>query len=83
MNIVWTTQHCPFCVKAKNLLDTKGIEYETREVDNVNWTIEQLREAVPDARTFPQVILDDKLIGGFDDLDAPFYLKDMAYNAVL
>ncbi len=83
MNILWTTQHCPFCVKAKKLLDAKGIKYETREVDNINWNIEQLHEAVPHARTFPQVILDNKVIGGYDDLDAHFYLKDMARNAVL
>ena len=65
--IVWSKDSCPFCVQAKGLLKQKGIEFEERNVSK-DWTREQLLEAVPDARTLPQIFLDDKLIGGFTEL---------------
>ena len=65
--IVWSKNSCPFCVQAKNLLKLKGIEFEERNI-NEEWTREQLLEAVPTARTLPQIFLDDKLIGGFTEL---------------
>jgi glutaredoxin len=65
--IVWSKDQCPFCVRAKALLDSKGIEYEERNVSK-DWTKEQLLEAVPTARTLPQVFLDEELIGGFNEL---------------
>lgn len=66
--IIWTKTVCPYCVNAKNLLKLKGIEYEERNIEDGEWTKEQLLEAVPGARTVPQVFLDDKLIGTYDDL---------------
>ena len=65
--IVWSKDSCPFCVQAKALLEARGIEYEERNVSK-NWTKEQLLEAVPDARTLPQIFLDDQHIGGFTEL---------------
>jgi glutaredoxin 3 len=69
--IVWSKNMCPFCDQAKNLLKLKGIEFEERNVSK-DWTKEQLLEAVPTARTVPQVFLDDKLIGGFVELKKYF-----------
>jgi glutaredoxin 3 len=54
-------------VQAKALLELRGIEYEERNV-STDWTREQLLEAVPDARTLPQIFLDDQHIVGFTDL---------------
>ena len=65
--IVWSKDQCPYCVQAKNLLQSQGIEYEERNI-NHNYTREQLLEAVPNARTVPQIFIDDKLIGGFTEL---------------
>jgi len=65
--IVWSKENCPFCVQAKALLESKGIEFEERNV-SANWTKEQLLEAVPTARTLPQIFLDDNYIGGFTEL---------------
>lgn len=65
--IVWSKDACPFCDQAKNLLKLKGIEYEERNISR-DWTREQLLEAVPDARTVPQIFLDEQLIGGFTEL---------------
>lgn len=65
--VVWSKDACPFCDQAKNLLKLKGIEYEERNI-NRDWTRDQLLEAVPTARTVPQIFLDDQLIGGFTEL---------------
>jgi glutaredoxin 3 len=65
--VVWSKDSCPFCVQAKALLEARGIEYEERNVSQ-DWTREQLLEAVPTARTLPQIFLDDRHIGGFTDL---------------
>lgn len=65
--IVWSKNQCPFCIQAKALLESKGIEFEERNVSR-DWTKEQLLEAVPTARTLPQIFLDDNYIGGFTEL---------------
>jgi glutaredoxin 3 len=65
--IVWSKNQCPFCVQAKALLESRGIEFEERNVQT-DWTREQLLAAVPTARTLPQIFLDDKLVGGFTEL---------------
>jgi glutaredoxin len=67
--VVWSKDACPFCVQAKALLESRGIEFEERSVSQ-DWTREQLLEAVPTARTLPQIFLDNQYIGGFIDLRA-------------
>jgi glutaredoxin 3 len=71
--IVWSKDQCPFCVQAKALLESKGIEYEERNVSQ-DWTKEQLLEAVPTARTLPQIFLDQEHVGGFNEL-RQYFLK--------
>jgi len=70
--IVWSKDYCPYCDQAKNLLKIKGIEYEERNITQGEWTKEQLLEAVPGARTVPQIFIDGKLIGTFDNLKIYF-----------
>lgn len=65
--VVWSKDNCPNCQQAKNLLAAKGIEYEERNI-NSGWTKEQLLEAVPSAKSVPQIFLDDTYIGGFQEL---------------
>ena len=65
--IVWSKDACPYCEQAKALLTQKGITFEERKI-GAGWTKEQLLEAVPTARTVPQIFLDDQLIGGFTEL---------------
>ena len=65
--IVWSKNSCPFCDQAKNLLKLKGIEFEERNI-STDWTREQLLEAVPNARTVPQIFRDEQLISGFTEL---------------
>ena len=66
-SVVWSKDACPFCVQAKALLESRGIEVEERNVSK-DWTREQLLEAVPNARTLPQIFLDEVHIGGFTEL---------------
>ena len=66
--IVWSKPACGYCVKAKNLLQAKGIEYEERNITE-GWKIQDLLEAAPNAKTMPQIWLDDKYIGGYLELE--------------
>jgi len=67
--VVWSKPACPFCVKAKNLLKNKGIEYEEKNIAE-GYKIEDLMALVPNARTMPQVWLDGEHLGGYDQLEA-------------
>lgn len=67
--IVWSKDHCPYCVQAKTLLEQKGIEYEEKKIGE-GYTKEDLLESVPTARTVPQIFLDGELVGGFTELRA-------------
>jgi glutaredoxin len=65
--IVWSKHNCPFCVRAKHALTEKGLEYEERIIGE-DWSKEQLLEMVPDARSVPQIIIDEKVIGGYTEM---------------
>jgi glutaredoxin len=67
--IVWSKYHCPYCDQAKALLKSRNIEFEERKIGD-GFTKEELLEAVPNARTVPQIFLDGKLIGGFTELQS-------------
>ena len=67
--VVWSKVDCPYCDKAKALLKLKGIEYEERVI-GIKWTKEQLLEAVPTARSVPQIFVDGLHVGGYDQLKA-------------
>ena len=65
--IIWSKYHCPYCDQAKALLTQKGITFEEKKIGD-GYTKEDLLEAVPNARTVPQIFLDGQLIGGFTEL---------------
>ena len=65
--VIWSKYHCPYCDQAKALLTSKGIEFEERKIGD-GYTKEELLEAIPTARTVPQIFLDGELIGGFTEL---------------
>ena len=65
--IVWSKDQCTYCVQAKALLEARGIDYEERNIMQ-DWTRDQLLEAVPTARTLPQIFLDNEYVGGFTEL---------------
>jgi glutaredoxin 3 len=73
---LWSKYNCPYCDQAKALLKNKGIPFEEKKIGD-GYTKEELLEAVPNARTVPQIFLDDKLIGGFQELNE--HLKKVQY----
>ena len=75
--IVWSKNGCPYCDRAKELLDGSGIKYEERNLSNGEWTKAQLLEDVPDARTVPQIFLDGNYIGGYRELCQYYEDHDM------
>jgi glutaredoxin len=64
---VWSKYHCPYCDQAKALLKQRGYIIEEKKIGD-GFTREELLEAVPSARTVPQIFIDEQLIGGFTEL---------------
>jgi glutaredoxin 3 len=65
---LYSTTVCPFCVKAKNLLDQKGVKYTEYKVDSDMEQRKKMLERSNGARTVPQIFINNKHIGGCDDL---------------
>jgi glutaredoxin 3 len=64
--VVYTTEHCPFCVRAKALLDARGIAYTEINLErDPDGRAELVRKT--GMMTFPQVIIDGTLVGGFQE----------------
>jgi glutaredoxin 3 len=67
---IYTQWGCGYCVRAKALLDSKGVDYEEYDVTMGGPRKAEMRERKPDARTVPQVFINGAAIGGSDDLAA-------------
>jgi glutaredoxin 3 len=67
--LIWSKYHCTYCDQAKQLLQQKGIPFEERKIGD-GWTKEELLEAVPTARTVPQIFLNEEYVGGYQELKA-------------
>ena len=65
--IVYSTSWCQPCKFAKRLLDLKGLEYRDIDIEEKGWSREDLFE-ITGGRTVPQIVIDEKPIGGYDDL---------------
>ena len=65
--IIWSKEDCTYCDQSKRLLESRGIDYEERRIGS-GWTVEQLLEAVPGARSVPQIAVDGVYIGGYNQL---------------
>lgn len=65
--IIWTKTDCTFCVEAKKLLLQSDFFLEERNIQT-NWTKEDLLKVVPNARTVPQIFIDNEYVGGYTDL---------------
>jgi glutaredoxin 3 len=65
--IVYSTQYCGYCQRAKQLLDRKKIPYSEIDVTN-DTALREKMEAESGRRTVPQIFIDGKHIGGCDDL---------------
>jgi glutaredoxin 3 len=65
---VYSTGICPFCQKTKQLLQKWNIPYEEVRIDLDRNAQREFIQVTNGARTVPQIVIDGKCIGGFDDL---------------
>ena len=75
--IIWSKYNCPYCDQAKALLKDREITFEERKIGD-GYTKEELLEAVPNARTVPQIIINGTTIGGFTELRK--YIDETGFN---
>ncbi len=66
---IYTTDYCPYCVRAKDLLKRKGIHFEEKMISTQEDRI-ALMEKAAGRRTVPQIFINGEGIGGYDDLAA-------------
>ena len=66
---IYTWSRCPFCIRAKSLLDRKGVEYTEYCIDGDEVARSEMAERAG-RRSLPQIFVDDHHIGGSDDIHA-------------
>lgn len=64
--------NCVWCTNATNLLDAKGLDYTYRTMEDMghDFFIEWMGLHSPSAKTFPIILVDEKYIGGYTELEA-------------
>lgn len=75
--VVYSKPNCPYCVRAKHLLQNYSIPF-TEKVVGADVTREELLEAAPNARTVPQIIINGEVIGGYEQLSK--YIEETNFN---
>ena len=76
MNIViYGKSNCTYCDMAKQYLDARSIPYDYRQLD-VDFVKEELLTLAPNARSYPQIFIDGKNIGGFDMLPREIMIRE-------
>ncbi len=67
---IYTWSRCPFCIRAKGLLDSKGAEYTEYVIDGDEAARTEMAKISGGKRSVPQIFIDGKHIGGCDDIHA-------------
>jgi glutaredoxin 3 len=67
MFVVYSKEKCSQCEQAKMILKMKSLPHEVKTL-GTDFTVEELAEIAPNARTFPIIFKDGELIGGFAEL---------------
>lgn len=67
---IYTKAYCPYCTRAKALLDGKGQSYTEFKVDEQPELREQMIERANGGYTVPQIFINSQHIGGCDDMMA-------------
>ena len=68
---IYSKSNCSYCVMAMNFFDSKGITYEVYSADDPD-IFDEMLKSNPQARSVPQIFIDDILIGGYTDLVEKF-----------
>ena len=66
--VVYTTDYCGWCDRAKSLLAARGVRFREVWLPRTPEGRERLIEAAPSARSFPQILIDGELVGGYREL---------------
>ena len=66
--IVYSKNNCTFCTKAKNLLKSVGLEYTEKKMEEFDSPQAMLEDIGKQVRTMPQIKIDGKLVGGYNQL---------------
>lgn len=66
---IYSKMNCPFCVRAKSLLDRKGVPYEEIDAEHDD-ALRTWLAATTGQKTVPQIFVGDRSLGGFSDIDA-------------
>lgn len=67
---IYTTSYCPFCIRAKSLLQRKGIVFTEIDVSDDDAMREKMIELAGGRRTVPEIFINGKIVGGYDELSA-------------
>ncbi len=67
---IYTGSYCPYCTRAKELLNAKGVAYTEIDVSNDQDARIKLVERAMGRRTIPQIFINDVSVGGYDDIRA-------------
>jgi glutaredoxin 3 len=67
---VYTTDYCPFCTRAKALLNRKGVEFEEIDVTDDDDLREKMVKRAGGRRTVPEIFINGRIVGGYDELRA-------------
>ncbi|MBE9171043.1 glutaredoxin 3 [Pleurocapsales cyanobacterium LEGE 06147] len=65
---IYTWSRCPFCIRAKALLDRKGVEYNEYCLDGDEEARDKMAQRANGRRSLPQIFINDRHIGGCDNL---------------
>ena len=65
---IYTWQYCPFCIKAKTLLNKKNIQFTEYKIDGDEAARDEMSLRANGRRSLPQIFINDEGIGGCDDL---------------
>jgi len=66
--VIYTSRICSYCLKAKELLDSKEVSYREVRVDDRSDLVEEAIRKSGGRKTVPQIFIDDYHVGGCDDL---------------
>ena len=66
--VLYTTAMCPYCIRARNLLEKKGVEYAEIRIDEQPEMRAEMEKRSNGVTSVPQIFIDDFHVGGFDDM---------------
>lgn len=67
---IYTWRTCPFCIRAKNLLTNKGVEFTEYSIDGDETARAKMAQRANGKRSLPQIFINDRHVGGCDDIHA-------------